>query len=445
MKNFSEKIAFFGFVSTVFVFANFLHGESNFSLSNASYSVYAVRDDGSILIDENSDKSLTPASCMKLVTTAAALQILEERPFRTTLEYDGVIGKKILHGNLYIRGGGDPCLGSDRTSSSLSWKKQVELWADEIEKLSIKKIEGEVIGDASIWEEAMASPGWLWEDLGNYYGAGASGLSFHENFYTVFFEKGIEGEKAKILRTDPPVNGVFHNEIKIGPRGSGDNACIYTCEFFSEKFFRGTIPEGDSFSIKGSITDPAFLAASLLEEELQKRQITVLHKNLKKSKRTSFHVTNSPALKEIVYWTNQVSINLYAEHLLKKMGEKMYQEGSASSGLKAIYEFWKNRNIDLTGFNQVDGAGLSRKNLITAKQLVSILMKMKKSDHFSEFLQSLPQKEDIRAKSGTMSLVKCYAGYAGDITFAILINNSSSEKMKEEMELFFSKLKLLMK
>src|SRR5579871_3035612 len=130
--------------------ANLASPEEFCSIDHAIVSVYAVRcGTQEVLIDQNSDLSMIPASCMKIATTAAALYLLDpESRFVTHLEYDGWIDEmKTLHGNLYIRGGGDPCLGSDRISGTLSWDKQIEAWGDAVKKLGIRKIEGKVVGD----------------------------------------------------------------------------------------------------------------------------------------------------------------------------------------------------------------------------------------------------------------------------------------------------------
>lgn len=420
--------------------ATHLCSEDPYTLDHAILSIYAVQSEtGEVLIDKNSNLSLTPASCMKIVTTGAALHLLgTDCRFETHLEYDGFIDPaKTLHGNLYIRGGGDPCLGSDRISGALSWKKQVETWADAVQKLGIQKIEGKVIGDATKWEKALAVPSWSWEDLGNYYGAGACALSFHENCYTLFFRPGnTVGETATILRTDPPLPTLtFQNEVQTGPEGSGDRACIYGSEFSSTQFVRGTVPAAvKEFAIKGAIPDPAVYCADLLAEQLQERGISIGHKNIaQQSKRIAFHTTYSPTVGEIVHWANQKSVNLYAEHLLKKIGEVTYNEGSTTSGIKAVINFWNSQNIDLGGFNMVDGSGLSRKNLATTKQLVEMLLKMKKSAFFPIFFASLPQEKDqIKAKSGSMSLIRGYAGYTGNIAFAILVNQCANSKLANE-------------
>ena len=161
------------------------------------------------------------------------------------------------------------------------------------------------------WEKALAVPSWAWEDLGNYYGAGASALTFHENYYTLFFEPGKEvGEEATIVRTEP--GGLklnFRNEVKTGPIGSGDGACIYGSEFCTPLFVRGTIPAGvDEFAIKGAIPDPATYCAELLAAELQERGIVVGNKNItEKSARVLLQTTYSPTVGEIIHWANQKS------------------------------------------------------------------------------------------------------------------------------------------
>jgi D-alanyl-D-alanine carboxypeptidase/D-alanyl-D-alanine-endopeptidase (penicillin-binding protein 4) len=434
--------------------ASTVRGEDLCALEHAVVGIYAVDSrTGKAVAQKNSDLSLMPSSCMKVVTTAAALHLLgADARFETYLEYEGVIdSNKTLHGNLYIRGGGDPCLGSGRVSGTLSWKKQIEVWAEAVQKLGIQSIEGNVIGDATRWEKALAVPSWSWEDLGNYYGAGACALSFHENSYSLFFKPDEKvGGNASVVRTDPPVPMLaFQNEVTTGPEGSGDCACIYGSEFSPTQFVRGTIPAAvNEFSIKGAVPDPAAHCADLLSRELQERGILIGHQEIKpQSKRVVFHTTFSPTVGEIVYWTNQKSINLYAEHLLKKMGEVVYGEGSTAAGIKAVINFWKTQGIDLSGFNMVDGSGLSRKNMVTTTQFVAMLLKIKTSAVFPIFFKSLPQNQLlIKAKDGSMSHAKGYVGYAGDIAFAIIVNQCLDHPaMNKKIDAFLSQLNQLSK
>lgn len=435
------------------LFVASLWGQEKDPLTHAAVATYAVKSStGEVIAETNKDLSLVPASCMKLLTTAAALHILgAESRFETGLEYDGVIDEnQVLHGNLYIKGGGDPCLGSDRIKGSLSWDRQIEAWATAVEALGIREIEGNVIGDATLWEKALAVPSWSWEDLGNYYGAGASALSFHENAYELVLKPGHAiGAATTLLRTHPPLPEMnFQNEVTTSVAESRETAFIYGSEFSSLRFIRGTIPlSSQEVTIKGSISDPPAYCAHLLEKALENRGVKIQKNPLSKCRlRTRFHTTVSPTVGEIVYWTNQKSMNLYAEHLLKKIGEVVSQEGSTAAGTQAVTQFWKSRGIDLEGFQMVDGSGLSRKNLITAKQLVEILLWMKTSSFFSVFFDSLPSKKllvSIRGKSGSMSLVRGYAGYADDIAFSILVNQCPDPKaMNERIDQFLAKISL---
>ncbi len=420
-----------------FLFANKATSEEDHAL----VSIYAINaQTKKILLDKGGNKSLVPASCMKAITTAAALHILgPDMRFRTDLEYEGTIDEEgTLHGNIAIRGGGDPCLGSDRIPSSASWQQQIATWTAAIKQCGIKKIEGTVIGDASRWEKAMAVPSWNWEDIGNYYGAGASALSFHENAYTVTFQPGEnQKDSANILKIDPPLSTfTLCNEVKTGPENSGDRVCIYGAEFSPIQWARGTVPvKVKEFSVQGAIPDPPAICADLLADRLANEGISIKRQSIAPQNRTVIHTTHSPPLKEIVYWTNQKSINLYAEHLLKKIGEAAFGEGSTEAGTKAVTAFWKSQGVNLEGFHMADGSGLSRQNCVTAKQFVAILFKMKQSELFPVFLRSLPEQSNrCRAKSGNMTRVHGSVGFSEDLIFAILINQSNDPNIKEKIQ-----------
>ncbi len=428
----------------LFLFPLFLWGDlADHALDHALISAYAIDcRTGEVVFDLEGDRSLMPASCMKVVTTGAALHLLgPESHFQTDLVIDGDVKEGVLHGNVIIRGGGDPCLGSDRTQTSLAWEQQVEAWAAAIQESGIKEIRGEIIGDATKWERAQAPASWAWEDLGNYYGAGATALSFHENVSTVTFKPGPqEGAPAILLRVVPAAASfMMQNEVLTGPVGSGDRACIYGSEYSMTHYVRGTIPAGvEEFSIKGAIPDPAKLCSELLTQAMQKKGIKVQGNAAARGPvKQVIHTMLSPPLSEIVYWTNQKSINLYAEHLLKRMGE-----GKTAAGTHAVVEFWKKQGVEIEGLNIVDGSGLSRKNFITARQLASMLVKMKASPHFPQFYASLPERAPgIRAKSGSMSFTRCMTGYKGDVAFAILINNGQdTQQMTQKLDQFLAEL-----
>ena len=212
-----------------------------------------------------------------------------------------------------------------------------------MQDIGIQKIEGKIIGDATRWEKALAPSNWSWEDMGNYYGAGACALSFNENQYSISLKPGQQmGDSVSILSTDPPISMIcFHNEVKTGPEKSGDRTCIYGSEFSLLQFLRGTIPiDCNNYAIKGSIPDPATYCSFLLEKKLENRGIVSENKETCYGKRVGIHITYSPTVAEIVRWTNQKSINLFAEHLLKKSGEKSYITMD-----QHLRVFWRSKNF----------------------------------------------------------------------------------------------------
>ena len=350
-------------------------------LHNANISFYAVDvATGKVLAEHNSEKCIIPASAQKVISTATALEILgPSHRFTTTLEYSGKIDAttKTLKGNIYIKGGGDPTLGSHRMKGNTF----LQDWTQAISKLGISKIEGQIIGDASVFSSEMTPPTWTWEDLGNYYGAGACGLSIFENRYKIFFKSGTyDGADTKVLKIDPYIpNLEIINEVKASNKNS-DNAFIFGAPYSYLRIIRGTIPKNKSnFAIKGSFPDPALMAAITLQNELEKKSIkvtmpatTVRQMKLanQKDENTRVFITksSSPALSEIIKLTNMHSINLYAEHLLNHIGLAKQKEGSSSAGIKTIEHFWSEKGMDINGLNLNDGSGLSHYNTFTAKQ-----------------------------------------------------------------------------
>ncbi|MCA1759884.1 MAG: D-alanyl-D-alanine carboxypeptidase, partial [Bacteroidales bacterium] len=126
----------------------------------------------------NSNKLFIPASVLKLVTSAAALEILgPEYRFKTRVGYSGKIVKGTLHGDLIIIGGGDPALGSEYFKDHYFAPHFLEPWAKQIRAAGIKRIQGNQVLDGSLYDSEKIPRTWIWEDMGNYYGAGPSALT----------------------------------------------------------------------------------------------------------------------------------------------------------------------------------------------------------------------------------------------------------------------------
>ena len=460
------------------------HGQLGFVLMEV--------ETGKVLALNDPDKTLIPASTLKSVTSATALLLLGDAyVFKTYLEYEGIISDSgVLNGNIYIRGGGDPSLGSDRIENIASMKRILTQWVSAIRDVGIREIRGSVIGDGSKYGTAALPDSWQWADIGNYYGAGAHGLNINENSYTLFFSSGSKpGDPTKILRTEPEIPGlIFINEVKSG--GTSDNAFIYGSPYTKERYLRGTIPAGRSeFAIKGSIPDPVWFTANALTSMLVKDGISITNeattvrllgfseenganksgvapKICPPEKRKILMTYKGPTLAEVVYWLNKKSINLYGEQLLKLIGAEKGRNGSTEEGIRVIEEFWKSKGLDLDGFRMADGSGLSRLNGVTARQMATLLRIVAKSPVAAAFVNSLPIAGDpadpgslsslctgtkaaknLCAKSGFISQVRSYAGYVNSksgkqMCFAMIANNFTCTpgEMKKKLERLMVKL-----
>jgi D-alanyl-D-alanine carboxypeptidase/D-alanyl-D-alanine-endopeptidase (penicillin-binding protein 4) len=440
--------------------------EKEMQTASLGFCVYDLQAD-KMLFSYQANQSMVIASILKLSTTSAALQILGTNfRFETHLEYDGKIENGILKGNLYIKGGGDPTLGKD------SMDKLMKEWTEAVKKQGIRQIDGAVIGDASIFEEHLAPDNWAWSDIGNYFGAGACGLSINDNYIELYFNSGKkEGDPTQFLKYEPLIDELeFVNEIKTGALGSADEAYIYASPYsYAPRYMKGTIPPNRSnYIVKAAIPDPPLFCAKMLTKYLKVSGISITKEpttdrliRLKKismaKDRKSFHKNLSAPLKEIVLQTNTRSINIYAESMLKMIGLYKKGKGSTEVGREAIIDFWRSKQIDMNGFFMEDGSGLSHYNAVTPLQLTQILVATYKTPIFKEFYNSFAiagktgtaryllggtsAEGNMRAKSGSLTRVRSYAGYVNTksnhlLAFVIVANNFSGESrdMKKRLE-----------
>lgn len=439
------------------------------NMQHGSLGAYVMKvSDGTKIAAHNEEKIHIPASTVKAITTASALQILGENyQFKTELQYDGKIENGVLNGNLYIKGYGDPTLGSDQMREAVPMKSVLEMWVTAVREAGIREIKGQIVGDASYFKGDIAARSWQWADLGNYYASGVWGLNWHENFYYLSFQQQSRlGTTPTVAKTEPNIpNLYFINELTSAGANTGDNAYIYGGPYAYARVIRGTIPVGSGlFTIRGSIPDPPFLAAHSLFYALEaanisatKQAATSVEVNSSRN-RTTIHTYLSPSLKEIATRANHKSINIYCESMIRAIGAKNNVENSLVGGIEAIENFWEAKGVDLDGFFLEDGSGLSARNGVTPKQLATMLRVVANDENaFDIFYSTLPiggqsgtiqnlfrgtrAEGKIRAKSGSIGRVRAYVGYATNrsgelVTFAFFANNyvGGSSAVRDQLE-----------
>jgi serine-type D-Ala-D-Ala carboxypeptidase/endopeptidase (penicillin-binding protein 4) len=422
---------------------------------------------GNEVLGLNNDLLLLPASTLKLVTTATALELLgPDFRFKTIMGLTGYSGskKRTLHGNVVVKGGGDPTLGS-------SWLREKNEVLDlfnpmirTLKSMGIKRVNGNIVVDVSACENRDIPGTWAWGDLGNYYGAVPSAATFMDNMVKLSFDAPENpGESVKLVSVYPEIEDVVW---KIELKSSDSKVDLSSVEGSPWDKFRvveGTIPAGSkNYIVNASMPDPPVVLGNFLKKKLSESGIKVRGNVLVEDTTIRFYAVDtifSPPLAEIIRPLNHESINLFAEHLVLQLAFENAGKGSLDKGLEIMDDFRKEHGI-LNRFIQEDGSGLSRRNAISAGALVQILQYMKQSQYKDLFIESLPvagegtlrsfSKEDfpgetLQCKSGSMTRVRCYAGYlkclsGRELAFAILLNNfpcSQQEMVKKIQKLLF--------
>ncbi len=428
-----------------------------------------------VVAQYNAQQSVTPASVVKMVTTAAALEILgPDRCFETRLEYTGTLQKGVLDGNLIIRGGGDPSLGSRQ--SGLDPDVFLKNWVKAVQSLGIREIKGDVLADASLFDDEQISPFWLWEDIGNYYAPSISGLAVYDNSYRLELKSGAVGSRPEITSVKPFVKGMTIDNHLIAVGNTLDSAYLYGAPYQLERRLFGTMPANRvGFTIRGDLPDPAALLADQLLTELAKVGVSVSGKaqNIRQGDGTYLFVervgnvicrTQSIPLSQMLRIIHEKSDNLYTEYLLRQLALTVSDKpASVQAGLKVVRDFWKKQGLDLSPLFLYDACGLSPNDRVSADFIVRVLAFMStRSPNAVLFEQSLPVagvegtvagflhgtslEGKLRLKSGSSQVVNSYAGYyrmnGRAYAVAMLVNYASCTRfqIRKDMEKFLLSL-----
>ena len=414
-------------------------------MRGASFSL-VVKDvqEGRTVYSYDTDRLQSPASVLKTVATATALEILgEDYRYPTTLEYDGILENGTLEGNLYIKGSGDPSLGSSHFAPGQN--KFLSTWIAALQKAGIKHITGSVISDESIFDTEGVSIKWLREYMGNYYAPGSYGISIFDNMYKLSLQTGAAGTRPVLKGTEPDIPFIrFKNYLKAAPVSS-DSAYIIGAPLDDVRYLYGVLPANrEAYVLKGDIPDPALYLARYLTDQLQQKgirvdgspscyRIEVEENRWKKGERKEIVTTYSPTLREIASVCNHVSHNLYADALVKTVGlqykpRRNEMISSFGRGVQVVKEYWEKKGLDVFPLRMNDGSGLAPADKVSAGFMGELLVYMATESAVSDaFIASLPQagiegsvrnflkgsklQGKARLKSGGITGVRSYAGY----------------------------------
>ena len=398
---------------------------------NSRKSIYSFR----------SDIPMLPASNVKLYTSASAIiNYGSDYQFKTRI-YES-------NSNLYLKGGGDPFL------------KVEEL--DSLARLISKKYQNidSLITDNSMLDNDNYGPGWMWDEGHGWHASEIHALNLNNNSIDFFIEPVNENKLVKISYQPPTKYVKIINNSKTVLKVKDHDKKFTIDRDWKNKtntfIVSGIMEKSNKVdTLKRNIYDAENFVLSNFAQMLKKYGVKVKAmqkgKTPKDSKLILTH--NSKTLSAINKRMMYESNNLAAEVLTKSLAYSDTFFGNWESGLKIIksliYDYGK---IDTTNIRLSDGSGLSRYNLSSAKSFTTFLDYIYFSKYKDEFIKALPHggskkstlenrfkhhRENIRAKTGTLSGVSCISGYLfsqkyGPLCFSIMINGftGSSKPLK---------------
>jgi len=397
------------------------HGQVSFVVLDAmtGKQVYAL----------NQEMGLAPASTQKIFTAIAAFDLLGNE-FQYVTNFSLL---KVDSGNaLIISASGDPTFGSDRWIQT----NEATVLANLRNGLAANYIGEEDIRFLSFinpgYSSALVPDGWIWQDIGNYYGAGVHAFNWRENQFDVLFKTGNSiGDPVTVSGFKPAYLKKFHfdnSELLTAAKGSGDNGYIFFDPWKANAFrVTGTLPAGEkAFSLSAAYPEPREYFLDMLRNNRFSQLLA--GGALKPSGAQLIYSHKSPSLDSITYWFLQKSINLYGEALLHSIALKKTGTASTEKGIDAMMEYWTARGIDSGSLHILDGSGLSPQNRVSARALATALLYAGKQQWFSSFYKALPLINGQHMKSGSIEGARAYAGYqraanGRDYIFAIIVNN----------------------
>jgi D-alanyl-D-alanine carboxypeptidase/D-alanyl-D-alanine-endopeptidase (penicillin-binding protein 4) len=410
---------------------------------------------GKVLYARNAGKNMKPASTLKLVTTAAALDAFgPDMRLRTTVETAArrdALGR--ILGDVYLVGRGDPELSGrfadDRASAGF------EELAEALKAAGVRRIEGKLVGHEGLFSGERRGSDWSWGDLVWRYGAEVSALSFNGNAALLTVWPGERaGDPVMVERFPESRYYSVVSTATTAPPGTG-SGLVLERDFGSNVVRIGgaLAAGGDPEELAVALEDPARYAATVFAEVLDARGIRVTGEIATSSdplppgaRVLAGH--DSPPLSEILKGVNKPSQNLHTEMLLRLLGARLRGSGTMEAGHAAVMEFLRRVGVDPRAWSLQDASGLSRSDLVSPHEMVSLLAAMDRHRYAAAFKDSLPiagvdgtlerrmrgtaAQGRVAAKTGTIRHVNALDGYAtaarGErLAFAIVVNHFTGE------------------
>ncbi len=415
---------------------------------------------GDTLFAANPDKPYVPASTMKLFTTALALERLgADHTFSTDVLRDGLMDKDgVVHGNLIIRGDGDPALSKRFVRGGPSGP--MDMLASLTSSAGVTKVTGDLIADASAFESRNIPEGWLTRYAGSAYAAPFSALSLNENIVVIAITPGAAGGAATVA-LEPVTSGMTVTNTVRTVAGTGVR--VSSRRVSNDKVIvSGTIgSRAGQRRYQLVVGDPVMYSAGAYRAALEAKGITIggnIRVGSTTPQATIVSSMPSPPLSRLVSLMNRESINHYAEMLWRDAarGPQRTIVGSAQTADSTLQLFLsKQVGVKPGAVVATDGSGLSVLDRVTPRAMVQLLSHANTAPWSSAFhaslpvagesellrhrMKSTPAQGNLHAKTGTTNSVIGLAGYVtaenGEIlAFSFLYNGNDRFGARETID-----------
>ena len=433
--------------------ANEVLVHSTFKASTTSVTIREAKT-GQIIYKHYSKQSVKPASNQKLLTGAAALEILgENHRFKTSLWIDGTIKNGILHGNVYIKGHGDPTL----------LPTDLNHLATQLKQKGILQINGSIYGD-STWYDDVRHPDVIQpEDEPYYYAAQTMALTLSPNKdydagSVIVSASPTRIGAAPVISLEPKTSLMkITNHAKVGSSGTSNTLKISRRSGKNEVIITGTLPANAASKREWiAVVNPALYAVDIFKQSLVSSGVKFGTNQggigLAKvpTNATKIVEKQSAQLKSLLPVYMKLSNNMMAETFVKEMGKVETGTGSWKSGLNSMVSYGNQIGLTMSEWKMIDGSGLSYKNSVSSEQVSLLLYKVKDEPWYYIFENSLPVAGNsdrliggtlryrlagwpvrgmVLAKTGSLDNVKSLSGYTktrdGDeLIFSILTEDN---------------------
>ena len=386
-------------------------------------------DTGRTIVTVNADEPLIPASNMKLITTAAALHLLEpDFTFKTELR---LIDASPDAAVLVVKGDGDPAFGDPELMrlNDLDTESLLDRWVAVAKEAGVRRIKALIIDDR-VFDRQFVHPDWPAEQLNRWYCAEVAGLNFHDNCLDLFPQPTRRGQAPQV-RMLPEAD--FIEVVNRAVTGDADTFWISRPARSNVMTYRGKVKTKRTHPVHVTVHDPPVFFARLLAKRFDRAKVPVdsirraaAEDDLPAGRTLSRVVTDLPT---VLGRCNKDSQNLFAEALIKRMGHQFTGAGGSwDNGAAAVRRFLNNKlGARGAAVTIADGSGMSRENRVSARLLVEVLAAAHRDPQIGpEFLASLSVGgEDgtlrkrfadgmagrVYGKSGYISQVSCLSGY----------------------------------